>query len=162
MRGGCRRHKFSRICKWWIALKHILCLVCIFYYRNGQFEKFVFVIMSTRVNIRLIARAPSILECSWNHENFGSLAKLTWSPSGLHFLCKKPEVFMIIWTDQKFNSTLWHLSKEECGGSEIECLSILAIEPRRVGTVLCPRARHIILCLVLIQSRETRPDMTVS
>ena len=41
------------------------CFLCIFYYRNspilktlGQFEKLGFVIMSTRENIRLIARAP--------------------------------------------------------------------------------------------------------
>ena len=41
------------------------CFLCIFYYRNspilktlGQFENLGFVIMSTRENIRLIARAP--------------------------------------------------------------------------------------------------------
>ena len=44
------------------------CFLCIFYYRNspifkalGQFENLGFVIMSTRENIRLIARAPLLL-----------------------------------------------------------------------------------------------------
>ena len=44
---------------------------CIFYYRNspilkilGQFENLGFVIMSTRENIRLIARAPFTVETS--------------------------------------------------------------------------------------------------
>ena len=43
------------------------CFLCIFYYRNstilktlGQFENLGFVIMSTRENIRFIARAPLI------------------------------------------------------------------------------------------------------
>ena len=48
------------------------CFLCIFYYRNspilkilGQFEKLGFVIMSTRENIRFIARAP--LESTHRH-----------------------------------------------------------------------------------------------
>ena len=28
------------------------------------------------------------------------------------------------------------------------------------GTALCPRARHFILCLVLVQPRKTCPEMT--
>ena len=46
------------------------CFLCIFYYRNstilqilGQFENLGFVVMSTRENIRLIARAPCPTSC---------------------------------------------------------------------------------------------------
>ena len=49
-----------------IALKRILRILCIFYCQTtqilktlGQFENLVFVIMSTRENIRLIVRATS-------------------------------------------------------------------------------------------------------
>ena len=38
------------------------------------------------------------LECSWNHEYFGSLASLE--------LCKRPEIFMIPWTFLKLNLLL--------------------------------------------------------
>ena len=65
MRGASRKCTFSRYCKWSIPLKLIFCLLCIFYYRTtpnlktlGQFENLVFVIMSTRENIRLITRTP--------------------------------------------------------------------------------------------------------
>ena len=30
------------------------------------------------------------------------------------------------------------------------------------GTALCPGARHVILCLVLVQPRKTHPNMTKS
>ena len=52
---------------------------------------------------------------------------------------------------------------ENCGGSVVECLirgwgfggsSLIG------GTVLCPWARHFTLCLVLVQRRNTCPDMT--
>ena len=47
-----------------------------------------------------------VLVCSWNHEYYGSLAKLTVGafslhvnftrgPRRLHLLCKRPELFMI-------------------------------------------------------------------
>ena len=49
------------------------CFQCIFYYRNspilkilGQFENLSFVIMSTRENIRLIARAPLAILKGWH------------------------------------------------------------------------------------------------
>ena len=49
----------------WSLWNLFWCFFCIFYYRNspilkilGQFENLGFVIMSTRENIRLIARAP--------------------------------------------------------------------------------------------------------
>ena len=66
MRGGSRRRKFSRLCKWWIAWKPILMLsMHILLPRQSNFKniraiwKFRFnVIMSTRENIPLIARAP--------------------------------------------------------------------------------------------------------
>ena len=65
MRGGSRRRKFSRLCKLLIALKPILMLSMHILLRNspilkilGQFENLGFVIMSTRENIRLIARTP--------------------------------------------------------------------------------------------------------
>ena len=45
-----------------------------------------------------------ILACSWNHEYFGSPAKLTGSPSGLHVnFARDPTCFMIPWTNQKFD-----------------------------------------------------------
>ena len=51
------------------------CFLCIFYYRNspilkilGQFENLGFVIMSTRENIRLIARAP--FQLAWKPSNY--------------------------------------------------------------------------------------------
>ena len=77
MRGGSRRRKFSRLCKWWISLKPILMFLCILFYRNkqilktlGQYEK-GFVIVSTRENIRLIARASLCNWCtSWCTLNF--------------------------------------------------------------------------------------------
>ena len=55
------------------------CFLCKFYYRNrpilkklGQFENLGFVIMSTRENIRLIARAPFIckLKCDLDLESW--------------------------------------------------------------------------------------------
>ena len=45
----------------------------------------------------------------------------------------------------------------------IECLTRdrgVAGSSLNGGTALCPWARHLILCLVLIQPRKTRPDMT--
>ena len=64
MRGGSRRCTCSRYCKWQIALKRILLPamhILLPNYTNlkktlGQFENSVFVTMSTRENIRLIAR----------------------------------------------------------------------------------------------------------
>ena len=65
MRDGSRRRKFSQLCKRWIALKPILMLfVHILLPKQSNFknirafENLGFVIMSTRENIRLIARAP--------------------------------------------------------------------------------------------------------
>ena len=54
------------------------------------------------------------------------------------------------------------LCGRERSGSVVECLT----RDRRVGgksltgcTVLCPRARHIIPCLVLVQPKKTCPNM---
>ena len=51
----------------------------------------------------------------------------------------------------------------ECSGSVVECLS----QDGRVeglsltgATALCPGARHINSCLVLVQPRKTRHDIT--
>ena len=67
MRGGSRKCTFSRYCKWQIALKRILMLTEHILLPNytisktfWQFENLVFVIMSTRENIRLIARTPLV------------------------------------------------------------------------------------------------------
>ena len=52
---------------------------------------------------------------------------------------------------------------EERGGSVVEFLTQdrgVAGSSLTRGTVLCPFARHFILCLVLVQPRQTCPDMT--
>ena len=67
------------------------CFLCKFYYRNrpilktlGQFQNLGFVIMSTRENIRLIARTPF----SWveNRKNSGHCLAVLWWSSEMIFL----------------------------------------------------------------------------
>ena len=50
---------------------------------------------------------------------------------------------------------------EECVGSVVECFRRGVVGLSLTGgTGLCPGARHFILCLVMVQPRTTRPDMT--
>ena len=51
----------------------------------------------------------------------------------------------------------------ECSGSEVECLTQdLGVAGLSLtgDNALCPGARHINLCLVLVQLRKTCPDIT--
>ena len=50
----------------------------------------------------------------------------------------------------------------ECSGSVVECLSRyrgVAGSSLTAVTRLCPLARHINPCLVVVQPRKTRPDI---
>ena len=52
---------------------------------------------------------------------------------------------------------------EKHSGSVVDCLTrgLGAVgSSLTTGTVLCPLARHFILCLFLVQPRKTCPDMT--
>ena len=80
MWGGSRKRNFSRLCKWRIMLKRILMLdIHIILPKKTNFNiiraiwNLAFVIMSTRENKRLIARASSSADNLW---------KQLWSRSG--------------------------------------------------------------------------------
>ena len=53
--------------------------------------------------------------------------------------------------------------KVQCGGSVVEYWTqdqeVVGLSLTR-GTALCPCAKNLILCLVLVQPRKIHPDMT--